>query len=106
MAAIKENETPRRKNVGVMTTVITVGEKVVYSFFVALFCNTARVPANVGWLNNPTVRSQKARLRNMFSNVAVIDEAFHKARITRKFPMIATNENRTFITQIHRLMTG
>lgn len=89
-----------------MTTVITVGQKVVYSFFVALFCSTARVMANVGWLNNPTVGSQKARLRNMFFNVAVIDEAFHKARITRRFPMIATNENRTFITQIYRLMTG
>lgn len=64
------------------------------------------VTANVGWLNTPTARSQKARLRNSFFNVAVIDEAFHKARITRRFPMVATNENRTFITQIHKLMTG
>ena len=42
---------------------------------------------------NPTPRSEKARLRNSFLTLAVIDEAFSKARITKIFPRLVTREN-------------
>ena len=49
--------------------------------------------------NNPTVRSEKARLNNSFLTVAGIDEALNKARITKRFPRVATTENARCKTQ-------
>ena len=43
--------------------------------------------------NNPTARSEKARLRNSFLTVAGIVEFFIKARMTKRFPRVATREN-------------
>ena len=48
---------------------------------------------------NPTPRSEKARLRNSFLTLAVIDEAFSKARITKIFPRPVTREKTKSETQ-------
>ena len=48
---------------------------------------------------NPTPRSEKARLRNSFLTLAVIDEALNKARITKIVPRLVTRENAKFETQ-------
>ena len=48
--------------------------------------------AYINWANNPTARSETARLRKNFFNLAGIDEAFHRERITRIFPNVATRE--------------
>lgn len=55
--------------------------------------------ADASCTNTPTARSDIARLRNIFFNVAGIDEAFHRARIERRFPKIAVKENNKFIAQ-------
>ena len=50
--------------------------------------------------NNPTARSEKARLqKNVFKFVG-IDEAFNRARIMRIFPRTATREKTKFKAQI------
>ena len=55
--------------------------------------------ANASCPNTPTPRSETARLRHNFFNVAGIDEAFHRAWIERRFPRIARKENNKFRTQ-------
>ena len=49
--------------------------------------------------NNPTEKSETARLRNSFFRVAGIDEALQRAWITARFPRVATRENIKFKTQ-------
>ena len=53
----------------------------------------------ISYDTNPTPRSEKARLRNSFFTLAVIDEALNKARITKIFPRLVTRENAQFETQ-------
>jgi len=51
-----------------------------------------------------TARSETARLRNKLFKVADMDDAFHSARITRRFPRVAPTENvkfKTLETNIH-----
>ncbi|KAL9986833.1 hypothetical protein ACROYT_G001039 [Oculina patagonica] len=48
---------------------------------------------NISCANNPTARSETARLRNNFFRVAGNDEAFNKALIAITFPSVATREN-------------
>ena len=43
-----------------------------------------------------TARSETARLRNKLFKVADMDDAFHSARITRRFPRVAPTENVKF----------
>jgi len=45
-----------------------------------------------------TERSETARLMNKLFKVAGMDDAFHSARITRRFPRVATTENVKFKT--------
>lgn len=47
----------------------------------------------------PTVRSEKARLRNNVFKLVGIDEAFHRALIARRFPSVARTENVKFKAQ-------
>ena len=51
-----------------------------------------KTAATVVWANNPTARSQKARLSNNFLKLGGNDEAFHSARIAREFPSVATGQ--------------
>jgi len=69
-------------------------------FPLAFVCSIiAKVIPNVGCANNPIARSETARLRNIFFKVMGIDEAFRKARMTRRFPRIATTEKAKISTQ-------
>jgi len=54
---------------------------------------------NISCANNPTAKSETARFRNNFFRVAGIDEALQRARITRRFPRVATRENIKLKTQ-------
>ena len=64
------------------------------------FC--ALIIAVISFEHNPTARSEKARLRNSFLTVAGIVEFFIKARMTKRFPRVATRENAKFKTQKQR----
>ena len=64
----------------------------------AVFNIEALIIAVISCGNNPTARSEKARLRNSFFTVAGIVEAFIKARMTKRFSRVATTENK-FKTQ-------
>ena len=64
----------------------------------AIFNITALIIAVISCGNNPTARSEKVRLRNSFLMVAGIVEAFIKARMTKRFPRVATRENTKFRT--------
>ena len=65
----------------------------------AIFHTTAKIIAWISCGNNPTARSEKARLMNVFLTLAGIVEAFIKARITKRFPRVATRENVKYQTQ-------
>ena len=56
------------------------------------FAAILRTTAYINWANNPTARSETARLRKNFFLLVGINEAFHRARITRIFPTVATGE--------------
>ena len=82
------------------STIKTVGQKKTKSSpFDAIFNITALIIAVISCGNNPTARSEKARLRNSFLTVAGIVEVFIKARMTKRFPRVATRENTKFKTQ-------
>ena len=69
----------------------------------AIFHITAKIIAWISCGNNPTARSEKARLMNVFLTLAGIVEAFIKARITKRFPRVATRENVNCKTQKARM---
>jgi len=98
MAITFRNDAQARRKKAKFCTLKTVGHKNSrLSFpFATLFTFNAVVTPNISCGNNPTARSEKARLRNNFFKVADIDEAFHKAQITRRFPRIAKRENTRF----------
>ena len=58
----------------------------------------ALITPNVNCGIKPTARSEKARLINNFLKVDGIEEAFHNALMTRRFPTSATIENVKFKT--------
>jgi len=60
---------------------------------------TAMITPFIDWADNPTARSEKARLRNNFLIIGGIDEAFHRERVTKRFPRVATREKNKFKTQ-------
>jgi len=69
-------------------------------FSLASICNiTARLTPSISWGINATARSETARLRNKFFKVVDMDESFRNARITRRFPRVATMENIKFNTE-------
>ena len=81
-------------------TTKTVGQKKAKSSSLdAIFNITALIIAVISCEHNPTARSEKARLRNSFLTVAGIVEFFIKARMTKRFPRVATRENTKFKTQ-------
>jgi len=98
MAVIFRNEAHARRKKAKLCTLKTAGHKNSrLSFpFTALFTFNTVVTPSSSCGNNPTARSEKARLRNNLFKVTDIDEAFHKARITRTFPRIAKRENTRF----------
>ena len=78
-------------------TIKTVGQKKAKSSSLdAIFNITALIIAVISCGNNPTARSEKARLRNSFLTVSCI---FIKAQMTKRFPRVATRENAKFKTQ-------
>ena len=82
------------------STIKTVGQKKAKSSPLdAIFNITALIIAVISCEHNPTARSEKARLRNSFLTVAGIVEFFIKARMTKRFPRVATRENTKFKTQ-------
>lgn len=54
---------------------------------------------NINCANNPTARSEKARLRKNVLILAGIDEAFHRPWIARRFPVVATTGKSKFDIQ-------
>ena len=81
-------------------TIKTVGQKKAKSSSLdAIFNITALIIAVISCEHSPTARSEKARLRNSFLTVAGIVEVFIKARMTKRFPRVATRENTKFKTQ-------
>jgi len=98
MAITFKNDAQARRKKAKFCTLKTVGHKNSrLSFpFAALFTFNTVVTPNISCGNNPTARSEKARLRNTLFKITDIDEAFHKARITRRFPRIAKRENTRF----------
>ena len=90
----------RREETKYECTIKTVGQKKAKSSPLdAIFNITALIIAVISCGNNPTARSEKARLRNSFLTVAGIVEFFIKARMTKRFPRVATRENPKFKTQ-------
>ena len=78
----------------------TVGQKKAKSSPLdAIFNLTALIIAVISCEQNPTARSEKARLRNSFLTVAGIVEVFINARMAKRFPRVATRENTKFETQ-------
>ena len=78
------------------STIKTFGQKKAKSSPLdAIFNITALIIAVISCGNNQTARSEKARLRNIFLTVAGIVEA----RMTKRFPRVATRENTKFKTQ-------
>ena len=69
-------------------------------FSLASICYiTAMVTPSISCGINATARSETARLRNKFFKVVDMDEDFRIARITRRFPRVATTENVKFNTE-------
>ena len=82
------------------STIKTFGQKKAKSSPLdAIFNITALIIAVISCGNNPTARSEKVTLRNSFLTVAGIVEFFIKARMTKRFPRVATRENTKFKTQ-------
>ena len=89
-----------RRYIKYKSTVKTVGQKKAKSSPLdAIFNITALRIGVISCGNNPTARSEKARLSNSFLTVAGIVEAFIKARMTKRFPRVAPRENTKFKTQ-------
>ena len=81
-------------------TIKTVGQKKAKSSPLdAIFNIMALIVAVISCGNNPTARSEKARLRNIFLTVAGIVEVFIKARMAKRFPRVATRESTKFKRQ-------
>ena len=100
MTVTFRKDTKARRYMKYEYTTKTVGQKKAKSSSLdAIFNITALIMAVISCGNNPTARSEKARLRNSFLTVAGIDEFFIKARMTKRFPRVATRENPKFKTQ-------
>ena len=96
----RKDEAARRYRKYKCTIKKTVGQKKAKSSPLdAIFNITALIIAVISCGNNPTARSEKARLRNSFLTVAGIVEVFIKARMAKRFPRVATRENTKFKTQ-------
>ena len=89
MAAMVMKDAPATKNVTNRWIVRREGHK--NWLFLSLNCNAIIVPY-IGCKNNPTARSETARLRISLLKDAGSDETFSMARITRTFPTIAIGE--------------
>ena len=96
MAVTFRNYAQARRDKKKPQTVKTVGQSNSKSCppSAAIFNTTAYI----NWANNPTARSETARLRNNFFTLAGIDEALNRARIARIFPNVATGEKIKCIT--------
>ena len=82
------------------STIKTVGQKKAKSSPLDAISNiTELILAVISCEHNPTARSEKDRLRNIFLTVAGIVEVFIKARMAKRFPRVATRENTKFKTQ-------
>ena len=66
----------------------------------------AMIIAIIGWTYNTTARSAKARVMNNIFKLAGINEAFHRARMTRRFPRVATGEKTRCKMQSSRTKVG
>ena len=100
MTIIFRKDAVARRYIKYKYTIKTVGQKKAKSSpFDAIFNIMALIIAASSCEHNPTARSEKARLRNSFLTVAGIVEVFIKARMTKRFPRVATRENPKFKTQ-------
>ena len=90
MAVTFRNDAPARRDKKKQQTVKIVGQS--KSKLRPPFAAILRTTAYITWANNSTARSETARFRKNFFILAGINEAFHRARITRIFPTVATRE--------------
>ena len=103
MTVIFMKDAAARRDTKYECTIKTVGQKKAKSSPLdAIFNITALKKAVISCEHNPTARSEKARLRNSFLTVAGIVAFFIKARMTKRFPRVATRENTKFKTQKQR----
>ena len=103
MTLIFMKDAAARRDTKYECTIKTVGQKKAKSSPLdAIFNITALIIAVISCEHNPTARSEKARLKNSFLTVAGIVQFFIKARMTKRFPRVATRENPKFKTQKQR----
>ena len=67
--------------------------------FASLYKTIAIIAPNINCTIDPTAKSETARFMNNFLKVSGNDEAFHRARITSRFPRVAMKENAKVKTQ-------
>ena len=100
MVTMEQKDATAKKYAAIRYTVTKTGHRKSMSSFRSdvLYNITAIIVPCMGCTSNPTDRSEKAKLKNIAFSVAGID-AFNKARITRRFPRIATIQNIKLSTQ-------
>ena len=100
MTVTSRKDVAARRYIKYKSAIKTVGQKKAKSSPLDVIFNiTALIIAVISCEHDPTARSEKARLRNSFLTVAGIVEFFIKARMTKRFPRVATRENTKFKTQ-------
>ena len=97
---VRNNAHARKKEKKETVTIFGQRKSKVKFALPANFNMTAIITPNISCPNNPTARSEQVRLRNNFFILAGIDEAFHRARITRRFPSVVTRKKAKWNTQM------